>query len=432
MIKVKENKVPQHDLATIEFFNVKKLYLPLSQHLGKPSSFSGELGQAVKEGDVIASASGFISTFLNAPCDGKIKSVESLAHPVLKKGETVVIECEPQRKEYQERKDIDSLEKEDILDIIKKSGIVGMGGACFPTQVKLSPSKKIDTIIINGCECEPYLCCDYRLMIENLDQIFKGVEIIAKLVSCKNVIFAVEENKPQAIKKINFFISTKKAESINLRIAVLKSVYPQGGEKQLIYKTTERKVPSGGLPFDVGCLVHNVGTCFAIYQAICLGKPLIERLVTFAGGALKEPKNLWLKIGTKIKDLFDEKILEFKEEPTKIIYGGPMMGIALDHLEYPILKGSSGVLFLSKREVNLEEESNCIRCARCIDVCPMNLMPLQYPKAFKVEDYDILEEYNIADCMECGSCVYVCPARIPIIGYVKTGKAILYKRGEKK
>jgi len=296
-----------------------------------------------------------------------------------------------------------------------------MGGAAFPTQVKLSPPKEIDTLIINGCECEPYLATDYRLMVENLEEIFKGIEIICRLIKPKQVIIAIEDNKPLAIKKSNRFVSVRKFALPEAKVIVLKSSYPQGSEKQLIQSTTKRKVPPRGLPLDVGCLVHNVATCFAIYEAIYLGKPLIERLVSFCGDALVEPKNIWLKIGTTLKELFDQKILEFKTPPEKIISGGPMMGISLDSLDYPILKGTGGFLFLKDLK-NIGEESPCIRCARCIDVCPMNLMPLEYAKRVRIEEYNNLDQLNIVDCIECGNCAYTCPGKIPIVHYVKIGK----------
>jgi electron transport complex protein RnfC len=258
-------------------------------------------------------------------------------------------------------------------------------------------------------------------MVENLQEIFRGIEVIVKIIEPRRVIFAVEDNKDEAIKNINLFRNTKDFNLPEIKLAILKSAYPQGGEKQLIYSTTKRKVSGGQLPLDVGCLVHNVATCFAIYEAVYFSKPLIERLVSFCGDALVSPKNIWLKIGTTLKELFDSKILEFKAEPKKIISGGPMMGIALSSLDYPILKGSGGFLFLNKPIKDQAEES-CVRCARCVDACPMNLMPLEYTKRVKLEQYKALEEFNIADCIECGSCSYVCPAKIPLVHYIKTGK----------
>ncbi len=420
MIRIAEHKEPQHNLKSEKFLKPKKLYLPLSQHTGEPSMACVKKGDQVTEGMLIAKQSGFISTQLHAPKKGKVIDIDSWHHPVLMQAPAIILQCEDEVKEYTPCYDALALEKDELLEIIKNRGLVGMGGAGFPSHVKLNPPKKIDTLIINGCECEPYLACDYRLMLENIVEIFRGIEIICKLINPKQVIFAIEENKPEAIKKINLFTSTKKFTLPPIKSFVLNSTYPQGGEKQLIWAITKKKVPPEKLPLDLGCLVHNVATCFAIYEAVCLNKPLIERLVSFCGPALKSPKNIWVKLGTTLKELFDAKILEFKKEPKKIIAGGPMMGIALNGLEYPILKGSGGFLFLDQAEDT--EEKPCIRCSRCIDTCPMGLLPPEYIKRVKKEKFASLADFNIADCIECGCCAYGCPSKIPIVHYIKTGK----------
>ncbi len=423
MIHVEERKLPQHEIPIERFFSVKRLYLFLSQHTGKPSKLLVNKGDYLEESSLIAEGDGLISSSLSSPVEGKVKDIVFFNHPVLKKDTAVVVDaegCSP--KAYSFDKEADFLKREDLLNKIKHAGIVGMGGAAFPTHVKLSPPKRIDTLIVNGCECEPYLSCDYRLMVEKCEEVFKGVELICRIVSPQRVIFAIEENKPEAIKKFNSVISTKKYSLPQQKLAILPSYYPQGGEKQLIYALTKRRVPLGGLPFDVGCLVHNVGTIFAIYEAVYYNKPLIERVITFAGGALREPKNLLLKLGTTIAELFEEGILSFKEEPVKIVYGGPMMGIALKGLNYPVMKGTSGVLFLTRKEVDLREESVCIRCARCVDACPMGLLPLEFVKKVKNEEYSSLEDFYIKDCIECGACSFTCPAKIPIVHYIKVGK----------
>jgi electron transport complex protein RnfC len=422
MIKIEEKKLPQHNLSSQKFSNPKRVFLPLSQHVGEPSQPKVKVGDVIEEASLIAEVGGMISASLHAPKRGKITGIEEFAHPVLKRAKSIVLTCEDDQKVYSEKEDIDKLTKEELLTIIKNSGIVGMGGACFPTHIKLNPPKKIDIVLINGCECEPYLACDYRLMVENTDGILRGVEIISKLIEPKEIFFCIEENKPDAIKKFNLSLSIKRYNLPPSRVVVINSNYPQGGERQLIYKVTKRKVPSGGLPFDCGCLAHNVATCFAIYEAVYLAKPLIERLVTFAGDCLVSPKNVWVRIGTLISELFENKILEFKKEPKKVINGGPMMGQALDNLDYPILKGTSGILFFSKEIVDIKEEQNCIRCARCVDSCPMNLVPLEYVKRVKREEFTRLEEIFIKDCIECGCCGFVCPAKIPIVHYIKVGK----------
>jgi len=424
MIKIKEHKFPQHNLETEEYLAPKKLIIPLCQNIGKASQPVAGKGDEVKEGVVIAEPGGFVSSRLHAPCSGKITIVDKGPHPVRKRDDCVYLtanQSEPRK--YEPRENISALSKEQLLDIVKNAGIVGMGGACFPTHVKLNPPRKIDTLLINGCECEPYLSCDNRLMIEKAKDIFRGVELICRMIEPEQVIFCVEENKPEAIKKFNRYISTRKFDLPSARLAVLRSFYPQGGEKQLIYQALHRKVPCGKIPFEVGCMVQNVATCFAVYEAVYFSKPLIERTVTFAGDCLKNPKNLRLKIGTTVKELIEEKILELAREPKKVIFGGPMMGITVDSLEYPIMKGSSGVLFLSEKAAPEIKEDQCIRCGRCVDACPMNLLPLEYVKRVKEERFSSLDEVFIKDCIECGSCSFSCPAGIPIVHYIKRGKA---------
>ena len=282
MIKVAEYKEPQHNLSSEKFFSSSKLYLPLSQHTGGPSIPCVKKGDEVGEGEVIAKASGVISAQLHAPRKGKVIDIANWYHPTLKRAPAIILQCQDQdaERDYPPRKgkDIKLLSKEKILETIADYGLVGMGGAAFPTHVKLNPPKKIDTLIINGCECEPYLACDYRLMVENTNEMFKGIELICKLINPKEVIFAIEENKPAAIKKVNLLINTKKFDLPTLklrqtglppiRLVVLDTAYPQGGEKQLIQVITKKKVPPKKLPLDVGCLVHNVATCFAIYEAV--------------------------------------------------------------------------------------------------------------------------------------------------------------------
>ncbi|MFH1504346.1 MAG: RnfABCDGE type electron transport complex subunit C [Candidatus Omnitrophota bacterium] len=461
MIKIEEHKQPQHNLASEKYLTPKKLYLPLSQHTGAPSLSCVQKGDMVEEGDLIAKEAGFISCRLHAPAKGKVLNIDNWPHPNLKKTQTIILQCEPSSRQYNPRPNIEFLKKEDLLEIIKDKGVVGLGGAAFPTQVKLNPPKKIDTLIINGCECEPYLAADYRLMMENLEEIFQGIKIICRLINPKQVFFAIEGNKPEAIKRVNSYLDSRLSLSRvnprggndsggvsrfralipsraqvdtngndagcvenalpNIKCVTLKPAYPQGGEKQLIYTITKRKVPGGKLPLDVGCIVHNVATCFSIYEAVYFNKPLIERLVSFCGDALVSPKNIWLKIGTTLKELFEEKILEFKVTPKKIICGGPMMGLALNNLDYPILKGNGGFLFLQNDLADIEE-SPCIKCGRCIDTCPMNLLPLEYVRQVKKEEYNNLNELNLKDCVECGCCAYGCPAKIPIVHYIKVGK----------
>ncbi len=430
MIHVEEHKEVQHHLPSEKYLHPKKLYLPISQHIGKPANCCVNVGDEVKEGDVIAKEDGFISARLHAPTSGKITAIDVCKHPVLKKVPCIVMDCTNEPRGYKQHKDIESLSRKDLQTMVKDAGIVGMGGASFPTHVKLDPPKEIDTLIINGCECEPYLACDYRLMVENLNEIFHGIELVCQMINPKTVIFAVEDNKPEVIKKTHLIKSMRRFKLPKLEIAVLPTGYPQGGEKQLIESVTERKVPGGKLPMDVGCLVHNVGTCFAIYEAVYFSKPLIERLVTFAGDALEAPRNLWIKIGTTLQELIDGEVIKLKSYPKKIVAGGPMMGMSISGYDFPITKGSGGFLFLTSEAVQFKETA-CLRCARCVDACPMDLVPLEYAKRVKATKFDNLAELNIVDCIECGSCTYMCPAQIPIIHYIKLGKKYMPKENGK-
>jgi electron transport complex protein RnfC len=423
MLKVAEHKDPQDSLETEKFLSAQKLYLPVSQHTGRPSRICVEKNQIVEKNQLIARGDGLISASLHAPQKAKIVDIKNWYHPKLKKIQSLILKTQPEtenREPLPTCLDLDKTSKENLLKTISENGIVGMGGAGFPSHVKLNPPKKIDTLIINGCECEPYLASDCRLMIENLEGILKGIEIISKLIAPEKIIFAVEENKKEAIKKINLFLHTKKNNS-KIELKVLKSRYPQGGEKQLIYSVTQRKLSGKMLPFDAGCMVHNVATCYAIYKAVYFNQPLTSRMVTFCGDALVKPKNLWVNIGTTLSELVEKEIIKFKKVPKKIIFGGPMMGNAVTNLANPILKTTSGVLFLNKLPKE-EEESACIRCGRCVNYCPMNLVPLEYAKMAKNKKYQELKSYYIKDCIECGSCSYICPANIPILDYIKLGK----------
>lgn len=421
MLKIEEFKHPQHDLSSKCIADPKRLYLPLAQHTGKPAVLITDLPQVVEQGQVIAQADGVISSPIHAPVAGKIIGVEKYFHPNLKRTPAIILEAQGSEKKFIKIRDISSLSKEDLLIGIKNSGIVGMGGAAFPTHVKLSPPRLVNTLIVNGCECEPYLACDNRLMLEKLEEIFQGIEIVVKIINPSQVIFAVEDNKLEAIAKIEALLAEQKYNLPNPSLKILKTGYPQGSEKQLIYNTVGRRVPPEKLPFEVGCIVQNVATLFAIYEAIYLNKPLIERLVTFSGDALEASCNLWVKLGTPLRYLFEAGYLKFKTEPIKIICGGPMMGIGLDNLDYPIIKATGGFLFLTK-DANINEENNCIRCARCVDICPMNLMPLEFAKRVKNNKFDHLSDFNIIDCIECGACSYICPARIPLVQYIRLGK----------
>jgi len=409
------------DGAIKRVFVPKRVVLPLSQHTGSPAESIVKTGDSVKAFFEIAKATGFVSSPVHASISGKVTKISDSPTPTSNRALSIFIESqgdEDQDFKVRQRRDPNGLSAEELISIIKDAGIVGLGGAAFPTHVKLSPpkNKSIDTVILNGAECEPYLTCDQRLMIENPKEIFKGLEIILKILNAKDAYIAIEDNKQSAIYTI------EKALPKNVKLAVLRTKYPQGAEKQIIRSVLNRAVPAGGLPMDVGCVVQNVQTAYAIYEAVYSGKPLIERAITLTGSCLKEPVNIRVRIGTALKDLVDF-IGGFKKEPKKIIMGGPMMGLAQYTMDVPVVKGTSGVLFLSEEEIPRTRESVCIRCGKCIEVCPMQLVPTTLMYRVKKEFFSEAQALGIAGCFECGACAYECPAKIPLLDYMKYGKA---------
>ncbi|MBD3245935.1 MAG: electron transport complex subunit RsxC [Candidatus Omnitrophica bacterium] len=421
MIHVPEYKEPQHSRQSESYLTPKKLYLPLIQHTGKPSRLCVSEGSTVEEGSVLAERDGLISAALHAPKNGKIDRITSFPHPLCGRAQTICMTCAPSARSYSLRYNALAQSGEELIERLQHSGIVGMGGASFPTHVKAAPPKPITTLILNGCECEPFLSADYRLMWERAEEILKGTEVLCRLLKPRKVILAVESHTQPVCEHIRSVAANGSIRLPDFELRILPSRYPQGGEKQLIRALTGREVPPKNLPLDVGCMVQNVATCVAVYEAVYLSKPLIERLVCFCGDAVKEPKNVWVKIGTTLQELVEEKVIELEDSLRKIVCGGPMMGTALDGLHYPILKGTGGFLFLSESFLR-DEESPCIRCGRCVDACPMNLAPLEYVKRITRGEYGTLSDYYIEDCIECGACTYVCPARIPLVHYIRLGK----------
>ncbi|MTI66709.1 MAG: electron transport complex subunit RsxC [Firmicutes bacterium] len=425
---------PPHFKKSTEEVPIKKakepkiVKIPMQQHIGAPCKPIVSVGDKVKVGQRIGESDAFVSAPIHSSVSGTVKKVAQMNAPT-GKTMTVVIESDGKNEVHESIKSkgtVESLSKEEILNIIKEAGITGLGGAGFPTHVKLSPppDKKIDTVILNGAECEPYLTADHRLMLESPEKVIKGLKAILKVLGISNGYIAIETNKPDAIEAME---KATKNES-DIKIATLVTKYPQGDEKRLINAVTGREVPSGGLPMDVGLVVNNVGTAAAIADAIETGIPLVERIATITGSAIKEPKNLIIKVGTPFKDII-EQCGGFSEKPGKIVMGGPMMGLAQFTDEVPAIKGTSGILVLNEKDAKIPEPKDCIRCGKCVDICPVNLQPL-FISRFSLKDmYDMAEGYHALDCIECGSCSFICPSKRPLLQSIRVAKReIISKR----
>ncbi|MFA6470637.1 MAG: electron transport complex subunit RsxC [Candidatus Latescibacterota bacterium] len=398
----------------------QEIVLPVRQHIGAPAKVIVEKDQQVKKGQMVAEPGGFVSSPVHASLSGIVKAVEPRLTPLGTKVLSVVIESDG-LDEWAEGlnspRDFSDLSPEQLRTIVRDSGLVGMGGAAFPTHVKLSPpaGKPIDTVIINGVECEPYATCDHRLMLEHPESIVGGLKIIMKILGCSRGFVGIERNKPDAIK-----VMKEAVKGIpGVKVVDLKVKYPQGGEKQLIYAITKRKVPAGGLPMDVGCVVQNVGTAAAIHDAVSLGRPLIQRIVTVTGNGVVKPINVLARLGDSFARLI-EFAGGYTENAKKLIMGGPMMGIAQFTDEVPVVKGTSCILVLEEEKAL--EEQPCISCARCVDVCAMKLLPTTMAAMVELERWDDLKRYGAMDCIECGSCTYICPSKRRIVEKIKFGK----------
>ena len=412
--------------AAIEILPIpKRVFVATSQHLGSPATNLVKKGDDVKTGQLIAKSSGFISANIHSPVTGKVFKIDDVIDQSGYRRPAIIIDTIEdiwddgiEQSDKIEREI--TLSREEITRRINEMGVVGLGGATFPTHIKMMvpEGKKAELLIINGVECEPYLTSDHRLMLEKGEQILIGTSILMKALGVSKAMIGIENNKTDAIKHLS-----KLAESFNgISVHALKVKYPQGGEKQLIKALTSREVPSGKLPIETGCVVDNVGTAFAVYEAVQKRKPLIDRIVTVTGNAAKKPSNFLVRIGTPISELI-EKAGGIHENLGKVISGGPMMGKALTSPEVPVLKGTSGILLMLKDESKRERISNCIRCAKCISVCPMGLEPYLLEKLTFIENYEQAENQRILDCIECGSCHYTCPAGRPLLDYIRLGKS---------
>ncbi|MDD2495300.1 MAG: electron transport complex subunit RsxC [Tissierellia bacterium] len=407
----------------------KYVVIPLSQHIGAPCEPLVAVGEHVKVGQKIGESKAFVSAPVHSSISGTVKRIELHQTPGGSKVKSIVIESDGLFEVHESvnpKGNIEDLSKDEILGIIKDAGLTGMGGAGFPTHVKLSPpkDKQIDTFIVNGAECEPYLTADHRIMVEKSDLVLLGIRAVMKAVGVKKCFIAIEKNKPDAIEEMQ-----KKVEGIEgIEVAPLEAKYPQGDEKRIINAVTGREVPSGGLPMDVGCIVDNVGTVATIGNVILTGMPVIQRVTTVTGSAISNPKNLYIRLGTLFSDVI-EQCGGFSEEPGKILNGGPMMGIAQFTTEVPVIKGTSGILVLNRKDANVPEPSNCIRCGKCVDACPVHLQPYLISRQAILKRFDDAEKTYAADCIECGSCSFICPAKRPLVETIRIAKKeILAKR----
>jgi electron transport complex protein RnfC len=402
----------------------KQVSVPLSQHLGAPATPVVNKGDEVKVGQLIAKSSGFISANIHSPVSGKVFKIDEVYDSSGFRKPSIVINVEGDDwlESIDRTADIDAdikLNQKEIIDKINEMGVVGLGGATFPSYVKLMvpDGKKVDYLIINGVECEPYLTSDHRLMLEKGEEMLIGVSILMKGLGVDKAMIGIENNKPDAIEHLTKLVTRYKGISVHQ----LKVKYPQGGEKQLIKALTGREVPSGKLPLEIGCVVNNVGTAFAVYEAVQKNKPLFERIVTVTGKSIKKPSNFLVRIGTPVKDLI-EAAHGLPEDTGKVISGGPMMGKAILNIDIPVVKGTSGILLMPENESKRLESNTCIRCSKCVSVCPMGLEPYLLAKTTKLAKYDAVEKEFVMDCIECGSCSYTCPSNIPLLDYIRLGK----------
>lgn len=406
-----------------------ELVYPLSQHIGAPAKPLVKKGDQVLVGQRIGEAGGFVSAHVISSVSGTVKGIEKRLVANGAMVDSIIVENDNEYKTIPglgEDRDVSSLSKQDILDIVKEAGIVGLGGAGFPTHVKLAPKEpnKIEYVIVNGAECEPYLTSDYRVLMEEPESVVEGLKVMLRLFDNAKGIIGIENNKPEAIKKMEELVR----DEPKIEVRTLLTKYPQGGERTLIYATTGRKINSSMLPADVGCVVDNVDTVAAIYRAVCKQTPLIRKIITVTGDAIASPKNFCVRLGTNYQELV-EAAGGFKTEPEKVISGGPMMGQALFDLSIPVSKTSSALTCLTRDQVAELEPTACIRCGRCVTVCPGRVVPQKIMKAAERHDLDAFVKLNGMECCECGCCAYICPARRPLTqAFKEMRKAVMASR----
>ena len=404
--------------------------VPLLQHIGAPCKPVTKPRQEVKLGEVVGEPGGFVSAPAHSPINGAAQMLSVATLPNGRHVQTVPIKAAADTEQLEGDALLADVlggtwptqgfdqSPEDIRSAIRAAGIVGQGGAAFPTHVKLTPpeGKSVDTLLVNGCECEPFLTADHRVMVEYPAAVVCGALLAARACGANDIYIAIEDNKPDAVSAMR-----KAAEGTCVNVAAVKTQYPMGGERQTILATLGREVPTGGLPLDVGVVVVNVGTAAAVARAVLRGKPLTHRVVTVSGGGIAEPKNLLVPVGVSYGELI-EYCGGLNDQAARVIAGGPMMGFALGELDVPVTKGTSGVTVLTHEDVKKAAETNCVRCGRCVDVCPLGLVPTRIALAARTKNWDVAKRYHMAACCECGCCAYVCPAGIPLVQLIRMGK----------
>ena len=430
-------KVAHHkntaDLEVVRMPEPQQVILPMQQHIGAPCTPTVNVGDEVRVGQIIGDSDKFVSAPIHASISGKVTAIGNVKLPsgIMTQGVTIQSDGEMRLYEGIEPPKVDT--KEDFLKAVRASGLVGLGGAGFPTHVKLNvpADKHVDTLVINAAECEPYITVDYRECIDNSWDIYSGIKTIKEFLEIPNVVIAVEDNKPEAFNILEQIVEGDSNEDGSIKIMSLESRYPQGAEKMMVQSATGRKVPPGKLPADVGCIVMNVASIAFVSRYLKTGKPLVSRSLTVDGMAIAEPKNVRVPIGTNIGDII-EFCGGFKEDPVKIIAGGPMMGMAITNINYPLSKSNNAILAFSAQDAKIFQETDCIRCGRCASVCPMSLVPTRIVRDAKIKDVEALNKDGVMSCMECGSCAYACPAKKPLVQHMRLGKAAIREAGATK
>lgn len=429
-------KVAHHkntaELEVVRIPTPSKVVIPMQQHIGAPCEPVVKVGDEVAVGQLIGDSDKFVSAPIHASVSGTVTAIGDIKMPNGSVSKAVTIESDGEMRLWEGVKPPKVETREDLIKAVRDSGLVGLGGAGFPTHVKLNfpPDKNIDTLVVNAAECEPYITVDYRECMENSWDILSGVYALKELLGFKQVIIAAEDNKPEAFKVLGKIADHDADIDDSVKLMVLESKYPQGAEKMMVQSATGRRVPPGKLPADVGCVVMNVASVAFIARYLKTGKPLVSRSLTVDGSAIAEPKNVRVPVGTDIGEIIDF-CGGFKGEPCKILTGGPMMGLAIVGTDLPVLKQNNAILAFTADDAVLKPETDCIRCGRCVAACPMSLMPTNIVKAAKIKDVDALKRAGVTVCMECGSCAFACPAGKPLVQHMRLAKTILREEGNK-